>query len=196
MKARELVIAAGIALLLALLLSLFVGSLVAPFLAGTLVAGAMIGFRTAGHVTESSFSRALARGSAAVVITLGLVMRTVLVGNPGDNAYLWIAVLGMLLMLPALPFALAAIVPHRASAAWLMRAGIVILWVFGVPGLAFLAVGGPLYLASTPPDGVLDPRVPIFHLLSLLLLAGTLVLVGVYWPRLPAPDRAGPEPRA
>jgi hypothetical protein len=196
MSIRALVIAVVVAVVLAAALSMLVGTLIGPLIAVSLVAGAVLGGQVARQVTPATASRALARGSLAVLITLGVVFRTVLVGNPSDNAYLWIAVLGMLLFFPAVPFALAAIVPRGRATSWLMRAGIVLFWLIGGGGLSLLGIGGGLYLTSTPPGIAMDSRVPIFHGIGFVLLLGALYLVGFYWPRIPAPDRAGPRSAA
>ena len=192
MSTRAIVVLVGIVLILAALLSPILGTLAAPVPAIGLVVGAVIGVRVARQVTEQTVSRALARGSVAVLVTLAVIFRTVLVGNQSDNAYLGISLLGLLLFLPAIPFLLASIVPNRLAAAWLTRCGLVLLWALGIPGLLMLGSGGALYLMSTPPGIYVDMRVPAYHVIGFLLLAGALYLVGYYWPRIPAPDRAGP----
>ncbi len=177
-----------VAIILAMLASLALGTIIGPIIAVSLVAGAVIGLRVASRITRIHASRALARGSALALVFLAIVLRTVLVRNPSDNAYLWIAVVGMALLLPAVPFALAGLLPRGPATSWLMRAGIVLLWLLAVPGLVLLVIGAGLSVATAPPSIPMDTQVPLSHLLAFVLLAGTLYLVGFYWPRIPPPD--------
>ncbi len=149
MSARAAGVTTGVAIVLALVLSMVVGTLIGPLIAVSLVTGAAIGGRTARRVTPATASRALARGSVGVLVILGVVFRTLLVANQSDNAYVWIAVLGTVLLFPAVPFALAAIVPRAGATSWLIRIGVVLLWLIAAPGLVLLAIGGGLSVMAT-----------------------------------------------
>ncbi len=177
-----------VAVVFAVLANFMLGTAIGPLVAASLVGGAIVGGRIASHVTRSHASRALARGSAAILVVLAIVLRTVLVRNQSDNAYLWIAIVGMALLVPAVPFALAAMLPRGAAMIWLMRVGIVLLWLLAVPGLVLLASGAGLSLSSSPRGLPTDLQVPTSHLLAFALLASALFAVGWYWPRIPPPD--------
>jgi hypothetical protein len=134
-------------------------------------------------VIASPLARALAGGSAGILGIFSLICRTLLVGNPSDNAYLWIEIIGRLILAPALLFVLVPIVGHEGARRWLLRAAITLLWVIALPGLVLFLIGAALTIFSTSTASMLDPRVPISHVIGALLLAGALFLAGYHWPR-------------
>jgi hypothetical protein len=114
-----------------------------------------------------------ARG--ALLATLGVVFLRVLVADWGDNAYLWPALAGMGLVVAALPFALATLLPARArrAATWL---GTTLVWLL----LAASAVFVLPYLVATLVTSASDaPRDRAFltHLLGLAAMAAMALWV-------------------
>jgi hypothetical protein len=183
MSNRAVILGVLGALMLAALASPFVGFMLGPVLGIGLVAGGITGWRLATPVQPSPLSRALAGGSAGILGIFSVICRTLLVGNPSDNAYLWIEVIGRVVMAPAVLFVLVPIVGHAGARRWLLRAAITLLWVIAVPGVALLLLGATLAIVTTPSDRILDARVPVSHVVGAVFLAGTLYLVGYRWPR-------------
>jgi hypothetical protein len=182
-NSRAILIAVLAAALLGLLGSFLLGTFLGPVVGIGLVAGGIIGWRLATPVQPSPLSRALAGGSAGILGIFSVICRMLLVGNPSDNAYLWIEVIGRVVVAPAVLFVLAPIVEHAAARRWLLRAAITLLWVLAVPGVALLLLGAALAVITTPSNRLLDARVPISYVVGAVLLAGTLYLVGYRWPR-------------
>lgn len=177
--------------LIAFLAGLLVGSFfLGPLLALMVVpalAGAVWLLRRSGALEGGRrLSRRIAAASAFLTGGLGVFFVKVLVANPSDNAYLWIWLLGVLLGVTAVPFALAALVPAGALRSGLARAGIVLVWCLGAPAVLVLLAGAPLYLLSSPrdvPGTFVDNRVAVNHVLGSLALLAVVWLVGYYWPR-------------
>lgn len=177
------------------LVAFLAGALVASFLLGpglalpvalTVVAAAFLARRSGALQGGKQLPRWHAAASAAVLAGLGVFFVKVLVANPSDNAYLWIAGLGLLLAVIAVPFGLAAIAPRGPLQGMLAQVGIALVWTVGGPGAVLLLVGGPIYLLSSrgvPPGGFVDGRVAVNHLLGCLALVPVLWLVGYHWPR-------------
>ena len=177
------------------LLVLLAGTVGASFLVGPLMAltvvpalaGAAWLLRRSGALAGGErLPRGLAAASAGLLVALGLFFVKVLVANPSDNAYLWIAILGVLVGVLAVPFALAAVAPAGAPRGRLARAGIALVWGLGVPGALILVAGAQLYLLSIPHDvpGVrVDDRVAVNHVLGSVALLAVVWLVGYRWPR-------------
>ena len=177
------------------LVGFLAGALVASFLLGPMlalptalavVAAAFVVRRSGALQGGKQLSRGHAAASAALMVALGLVFNRVLVANPSDNAYLWIAALGLLLGVVGVPFGLAAIAPRGSLRGVLAQTGIVLAWTVGGPGALLLLVGGPLYLLSSRgvlPGGFVDGRVAINHLLGFVSLVPVLWLAGYHWPR-------------
>jgi hypothetical protein len=164
--------------------------LLGPSMALTVVsalAGAVWLLRRSGALEGGKrLSRPIAAASAGLLGGLAFIFTRVLVANPSDNAYLWIALLGGLLAAPAVPFALAAVAPAESVRGGLARAGIALVWCLGIPGALLLIAGAPLYLLSIPRDapGVFtDNRVAVNHVLGSLALVAVVWLVGYHWPR-------------
>ena len=168
------------------LASFFLGPLLA-LTAAPALALAVLGLRRSGALAGGrQLPRRLAAASAALLGGLGAFFVKVLVANPQDNAYLWIALLGVLLLATAVPFALAALGPAGRLRGWLARAGVVLVWCLGAPAALILLLGAPLYLLSTarvPPGALLDNRVAVNHLVGAGLLLAVVWLVGYHWPR-------------
>jgi hypothetical protein len=166
--------------------SFFLGPLLA-LTAAPALALAVLGLRRSHALAGGQqLPRPLAAASAALVGGLGVFFVKVLVANPQDNAYPWIALLGMLLLATAVPFALAALGPAGRLRGWLARGGIVLVWCVGAPAALILLLGAPLYLLSTaraPPGAMLDNRVATNHLIGACLLLAVVWLVGYHWPR-------------
>jgi hypothetical protein len=169
----------------AIVASFFLGPLLALTLApGVALAG--LGLRRSGALAGGQqLPRRLAAASAALVGGLGGFFVRVLVANPEDNAYLWIALLGVLLLGTAVPFALAALGPAGRLRGWLARIGIVLVWCVGAPAVLLLLLGAPLYVLSSSggPPGAADSRVAVNHLIGAAALVPVVWLVGYYWPR-------------
>lgn len=177
------------------LLVLLAGMLCASFLLGPLLAltvgpalaGAVWLMRRSGALAATHrLPRRIPAASAGLLAALSLGFLNILVASPTDNAYLWIALLGVLLGAMAVPFALAAVAPAGAVRGWLARIGIALVWCLGVPGALVLLLGAPLYLLSSPrgvPGTFVDDRVAVNHVLASLALLAAVWLVGYYWPR-------------
>lgn len=169
-----------------LVASFFLGPLLALTVAPALAAAALVLRRSGALAGGQRLPRGIAAASAALVGGLGFFFVKVLVANPQDNAYLWIALLGLLLLTIAVPFALAALAPAGRPRRWLAGSAIVLVWCVGAPAVLVLLVGAPLYLltsARVPPGGLVDSRVATNHLLGAAALLPVLWLVGYYWPR-------------
>ncbi len=120
--------------------------------------------------------RLLTALGAVALVALGVVFMRVLVANTSDNAYLWLALIGLLLFLPAAPFALATLLPERAGRRLVVRIG---LWL--LIGVAVLAGVLLIFsLAIIPSQGYdYDPRVFRNHLIGFVVLAVTLPVLYV-----------------
>src|SRR5687768_2329673 len=118
MSTQSLALAALSAVLLGALASLMLGALLGPAFGVGIIAGAVIGRRFAREVQMSPVARALAGGSAGLLGILGMVFRSLLIGNQSDNAYLWIMMIGHTLFLPAIIFALVPVVSHPGASRW------------------------------------------------------------------------------
>jgi hypothetical protein len=179
------------------------GVLVASFLLGpglalptalAIVAAAFVARRSGALQGGRQLSRWRAAASAGLMVGLGVFFAKVLVANPSDNAYLGIALLGLLLAAVGVPFGLAAVAPAGSIRAILAQIGIALVWTVGGPGVLLLLVGGPIYLLSSrggPPGGFVDNRVAINHLLGCVALVPVLWLVGYHWPRQGRTPSAG-----
>jgi hypothetical protein len=177
------------------LIAFLVGALVASFVLGPLlalptafvvVAAAFLVKRSGALQGGKQLPRLCAAASASLMVGLGIFFIKVLVANPSDNAYLWIALLGVLLGVVGVPFGLAAIAPRGPLKGVLAQIGVGLVWTVGAPGALLLLSGAPIYLISTrgvPPGGFVDSRVAINHLLGFLALLPVLWLVGYHWPR-------------
>jgi len=148
-----------------------------------LVGSVLAATRTPPLRTGGSFSRRSALLSALVVGGLGGVFLKVLVLNPSDNAYLWIAMVGALLLAVAAVFALALLVPFRQPVRWLTRAALLLLWAVGGLGALLMLLGVVLPLLSGAPTRSADYAVVGAHTVALLGLVLTLWLVGYRWHR-------------
>jgi hypothetical protein len=175
--------------------SLLLGPLLGVAAVLALAAGLGIALRAGVLGGAASLTRGSAAASMLLVSGLGCFLLAVLVANRSDNAYLWIALLGMLLVVAGLPFGLAAVAPFEGLRRSLTRVGLVLVWGIGAPGLLLLLIGGPLYLVSTPgafPGGAVDGRVVLNHVVGSVLLLIVLWIVGYYWPtRGVVPARSG-----
>jgi hypothetical protein len=185
----------GVAFLVtALVASFFLGPVLALPVAGALGA-TIVGLRRSEALAGGRrLPRERAAASAGLLAGLGVVFAKVLVANPSDNAYLWIAMLGVLLGAVAVPFALAALAPAGPLRGGLARLGIGLVWVVGGPGALLLLVGALLSLLSSPrgvPGAVVDDRVAVNHVVGCVALLGLVWLVGYYWPRRSRARRAG-----
>jgi hypothetical protein len=166
--------------------SFFLGPLLALTVAPALAAAAVVLRRSGALEGGKRLPRRLAAASAGLTGGLGVFFVKVLVANPHDNAYLWIALLGVLLGVTSVPFALAAVAPGEPLRGWLARIGIVLVWCVGAPGALLLLGGGPIYLLSSPSPAtgaVVDNRVAVNHILGCLTLLPVVWLVGYHWPR-------------
>jgi hypothetical protein len=117
------------------------------------------------------------------LVGLGLLLLAglflgVLVANWADNAYLDLAMIGVLLVLASSPFILAAILPDHWSRRILLYLGVGVLCVVGLLGAAIL-INSLLVIPSQ--DYRHDPRVLGRHLIALVVLSpsvlGALVLL-------------------
>lgn len=176
--------------ILALLAVSFLGGV--PGLTVVLALAGIAGLlrRTGALAGADRLARPAAALSAALVAGTGLLFMAVLVANPSDNAYLWIWLLGWLLVAIAVPFALAAMLPAGAARRWIARAAVALVWGVGLAGALLLLLGAPLYLLSSAallPGGRVDERVAPNHVLGSLLLVALVWLAGSYLPRRPAP---------
>src|SRR3954469_19254607 len=170
----------------AIVASFFLGPLLALTVAPAVVL-AGLGLRRSGALAGGpQLPRSHAAASAALLGGLGGFFVRVLVANPEDNAYLWIALLGILLLVIAVPFALAALGPAGRLRGWLARIGIVLVWCVGAPAVLLLLLGAPLYVLSSagaPPGVSIDQRVALNHLVGAAALVPAVWLVGYHWPR-------------
>ncbi len=122
-------------------------------------------------------SRALLAGTAAALAVLGSLFVTVLVADSNDNAYLYLAVVGGGLVLAALPFAIAALLPTGSVRRLVIRAAQVFLAFVGALGTALLLVA----VAIIPSQNYGSHTVLVSHLVRLaLLLAALVVLLRTY----------------
>ncbi|HLH25488.1 MAG TPA: hypothetical protein VK066_23455 [Chloroflexota bacterium] len=169
----------------AVLTAFFLGPALALPVALALGAALLALRRSGAFAGGQRLSRGRAAASASLTAGLGVFFARVLVTNPQDNAYLWIALLGGLLVVVAVPFALAAVAPSGPPRGWLARIGVALIWCVGVAGALLLLLGGPLYLASSGavPGAAPDGRVPAYHLLACLALVLLVWLAGYRWPR-------------
>lgn len=180
---RAVLICAVAALVLSVPASLALGFLIGPAAALMLVGSVFAAARTPALRTGGTFSRRSALLSALMVSCLGGIFLKVLVVNPSDNAYLWIAMVGVMLLAVAAIFALALLVPFTQPMRWLTRAALFLLWAVGGLGALLMLLGGLIPLLSGTPGGTADYAVVIAHIAALLALVGTLWLVGYQWQR-------------
>jgi hypothetical protein len=171
------------AIILSALFAFFLGFFVGPPAALVLVAGVFFAAHSEAIKGAKGLSRRMAAASALLLACLGLVFIKVLVANPSDNAYLWIAMLGAAALAVSVLFVLAAIMPIDRARPWLSQTAIVLLWIFGAPGAVLLLLGGPLYLGRGARWPFVDNPVVVNHLVGLLVLLPSLWLVGFHWPR-------------
>lgn len=176
--------------ILALVAASFLGSILGLTVV-LAVAGTAEVLRRAGALAGADrLARPAAALSAALVAGTGLLFMAVLVANPSDNAYLWIWLLGWLLVAVAVPFGLAAVLPAGGTQRALARAAVALICGVGVPGAVLLLLGAALYLVSTAPapsGARVDPLVALNHAFGALLLMALVWLVGLHLPRRPAP---------
>jgi hypothetical protein len=180
---RAVVVGILVALALSVPAALFLGTWLGPLLGFSLVGAVLLCMQSGALSGARDLSRKMTAASALVCGGLALLFLRVLVANPSDNAYLWIAVLGYLLVAPAVVFGLATIMPVRRLRQWLSQAAVLLLWVVGVPGAMLLAAGSLLAAISGGGPGVVHSRVVAYHLIGLLALLAGLWLAGYRWPR-------------
>ena len=124
-------------------------------------------------------SQSLAAVSALWLAALGLFYLLVLVANWSDNAYLWLFMIGALLILVSIPFALAALLPYNNFRRIVIWLSIGLLWLFGAFSSVMLI--GALFII--PSQHYPTPQVFVSHLVGLLVLLPTLFFVGYRFVR-------------
>ena len=116
-------------------------------------------------------------GSAAVLAILGVVFTTVLVADDGDNAYAYLAAVGVGLIVAAAPFAMAAILPAGGGRRALTRVALGLLALVGLLGSALLA----LSVLVIPSQDYESDSVLWNHVIALVALVAALALfTGIY----------------
>ena len=110
--------------------------------------------------------------STILLLVLGAVFVRVLVFDDDDNAYLWLLLMGYLLMTASVPFALASLLPYSFFRRIVVIVALAFLWIVGAFGTFLLVVGMLITLGQG------DAEVLAAHLLALLALLPVLLLVG------------------
>ena len=126
-------------------------------------------------------SRTVTGGTAAVLFVLGLFFTRVLVADAGDNAYIYLALIGGALIAVAVPFALATLLPAGGARRALVRVALGLLVVVGVLGLALLV----LSVVIIPSQDYESDTVLINHLVGLMALIALLIALAAVYRRLP-----------
>ena len=120
-------------------------------------------------------SRVVTGMSALALAGLGAFFVRELVANDSDNAYAGLAIIGVLLLVAALPFALASLLPRGALRRGVVTGSLVLLGIVGLLGLLILIPS----VAMIPfQDYGADAPVLRNHLVGLGALVGGLVVVG------------------
>ena len=120
-------------------------------------------------------SRTATGASALVLGGLAALFLEVLVANDSDNAYIGLVIIGLLLILAALPFALATLLPHGGFRRVVAGIGLVLLWVLGA-GSALILIPSLMIIPSQ--DYSYDGREFPYHVIASLVLL--LAVPGIY----------------
>ncbi|MHB1004957.1 MAG: hypothetical protein ACYC3S_04855 [Chloroflexota bacterium] len=121
-------------------------------------------------------SRVQAAQAVGALLGMAAVFLLLLVRDWSDNAYLYLAVTGQVLVLLSVPFVLAALLPYGWPRRVLLLLGFVLLWVFGTLGVLLLLLGTDQSLVYGP-SGI-KAMLPVLHLAGAALLAFALYVVG------------------
>ncbi len=130
---------------------------------------------------SSQPDRATLGGTAAGLLLLGAFFLQVLVADSSDNAYFYLFALGMALLIAALPFVLAALMPGGAPRRMTARLALGFLSVVGLPGLVLLIFA----VLLIPFQNYESSQVLVSHVLGLvLLLAALIAMIFLYRRRM------------
>lgn len=122
-------------------------------------------------------SRARLQGTAAALAALGVLFVRVLVADSDDNAYLYLTFVGGGLVVAALPFTVAALLPTGSVRRLVVRGAQVFLALVGALGMALLLFA----LAIIPSQNYRSNTVLLSHIVGLIaLVAASVVLWRIY----------------
>ena len=110
---------------------------------------------------------------------LGLFFTTVLVADGGDNAYAYLAAVGGALIVAAVPFVVAALLPAGSGRRVLTGITLGLLAVIGVLSLALLI----LSVVIIPSQNYPSDTVLFNHIVALVALAVALVVLAWLYRR-------------
>jgi hypothetical protein len=111
--------------------------------------------------------------SAAVLAAVATVFLRVLTRDHGDNAYLWLYLIGAALPLGCGPFLIATALPRGRLRRGIVALGVAIVALIGVLGTALIV----LALLIIPSQAYQSHWVLVSHLAGLLLLAPSVLFV-------------------
>ncbi len=126
-------------------------------------------------VTPDPTSRRGLALRAGVLAGVGAIYIVLLTFNKGDNAYLGLVIFGALLVLAAIPFALALLLPAGRARRIATRVGVCGVWLIGA--YVALGLGQSLLAIGQSYSGAQQQQLFVSHALAVLLL-GVAIFVG------------------
>jgi hypothetical protein len=163
----------ALALVVGLPLSFFLGLFIAPPVAVALVASGVAATRAPTWRADHPLSRQEIIFRATVMGGVGVVFFWGLVRDRSDNAYIWLALVGVLLFVVAAVLASAALVPPGPLRVRIGRMALLAAWVVCGPGAVLMLFGVLLSFRAAPSGGPNGLAVGV-HGLGLALLLATL----------------------